>query len=186
MERGDCLEKFFLLLFLSCCSICDLRKGKVPNGLILLGVAAFAISGFIRGPSPGYGVWEVFAGTAFFLIRTVFAAAVFFPLFLFRMMGAGDIKVMAVIAGSMGMDRGIEIIFYGLAAAAAWSLFYMLKKHILVKRIRYFLNYIKNLLQTERLLPYYTAGEPDRAGFCLIPFLWCGFCLWLAVYGGAL
>ena len=46
---------------------------------------------------------------------------------------------MAVIAGYMGMDRGVEIIFYGLAAAAVWSLFYMLKQHILAERIKYFL-----------------------------------------------
>ncbi|MCQ4838257.1 hypothetical protein NE556_24350, partial [[Clostridium] symbiosum] len=82
-------------------------------------------AGFIRGPSPGDGSAAVFTVIALFFIRTFFTVIIFFPLFLFRMMGAGDIKVMAVIAGYMGMDRGVEIIFYGLAAAAVWSLFYM-------------------------------------------------------------
>ena len=120
------MEKFFLLSFLTGSALCDFRKGRVPNVLILFGTAAFGIAGFIRGPSPGDGSGAVFTVIALFFIRTFFTVIIFFPLFLFRMMGAGDIKVMAVIAGYMGMDRGVEIIFYGLAAAAVWSLFCLL------------------------------------------------------------
>ena len=180
------MEKFFLLSFLTGSALCDFRKGRVPNVLILFGTAAFGIAGFIRGPSPGDGSGAVFTVIALCFIRTFFTVIIFFPLFLFRMMGAGDIKVMAVIAGYMGMDRGVEIIFYGLAAAAVWSLFYMLKQHILAERIKYFLNYIKHLFQSEQILPYYPPGGPDGMKFRLVPFLWGGFCLWLAIYGGAL
>ena len=93
------MEKFFLLSFLTGSALCDFRKGRVPNVLILFGTAAFGIAGFIRGPSPGDGSGAVFTVIALFFIRTFFTVIIFFPLFLFRMMGAGDIKVMAVIAG---------------------------------------------------------------------------------------
>lgn len=175
-----------MLIFLTSGALQDLKTGKIPNCLILLGAAAFGIAGFIRGPSLGYGAWEICLGLALFLLRIILTAGILFPLFLFRMMGAGDIKVMAVITGYMGLYIGFEIIFYGLAAAAAWSLFYMLRKRILMERIRYFLNYFKNLYQTERILPYCAfAGDRLQAGFCFAPFLWCGFCLWLTVGGGA-
>lgn len=179
------MEGVFLLAFLSCCAFWDLRTGRVPNRFILLGAAAFAATVFIRGPSPECGREEVLEVLALSLLRMLFSSVILFPLFLFRMMGAGDIKVMAVITGYLGLSRGFEIIFYGLAAAAVWSLFYMLNKHILVKRIKYFLNYMKKIIQTEQIVPYYCIGEKSEAGFCLVPFLLCGFCLWLAVNGGA-
>ena len=100
------MEKFFLLSFLTGSALCDFRKGRVPNVLILFGTAAFGIAGFIRGPSPGDGSGAVFTVIALFFIRTFFTVIIFFPLFLFRMMGAGDIKVMAVIAGYMGTLPG--------------------------------------------------------------------------------
>lgn len=178
------MEDFVLLFFLSGCALSDLKTGKIPNILVLLGVASFAISVFIRGPSFGYGGWETGAVFILFFARILFTAGVLFPLFLFRMMGAGDIKVMAVTAGYLGMERGFQIIFYGLAAAAAWSLIYMLRKRILLNRIRYFLNYMKNIFRTECILPYYCACAQDGAGLCLVPFLWCGYCLWLVVNGG--
>lgn len=175
---------FVLLFFLSGCALSDLRTGKIPNVLVLIGVASFGFAVFIRGPSPGYESLE--AGTVFilFFARILFAAGVLFPLFLFRMMGAGDIKVMAVMAGYLGMGRGFEIIFYGLAAAAAWSLIYMLQKRILLNRIRYFLNYIKNIIRTESIMPYCRACGQEEVGLCFVPFLWCGYCLWLGVNGG--
>lgn len=178
------MGEFVLLLFLSGCALSDLKTGKIPNVLVLFGAVSFGFCVFIRGPSSGYEIRE--AGTIFllFLARSLFTAGVFFPLFLFRMMGAGDIKVMAVTAGCLGVERGFEIIFYGLAAAAAWSLIYMLRKRILLSRIRYFLNYIKNIYRTECILPYYCACGQDGAGLCFAPFLWSGYCLWLAVNGG--
>lgn len=175
---------FVLLFFLSVCALSDLKTGKIPNVLVLLGIASFGLAVFIRGPSSGYGGGETGAVFILFFVRILFTAGVFFPLFLLRMMGAGDIKVMAVTAGYMGMDRGFRIIFYGLAAAAARSLIYMLRKRILLNRIRYFLNYIKNTFRTESILPYYCACGQDGAELCFVPFLWCGYCLWLVVNGG--
>ena len=39
--------------------------------------------------------------------------AVLYPFFLFRMLGAGDIKLMAVCMGVLGFDSGIRMILCG-------------------------------------------------------------------------
>lgn len=178
------MGEFMLLLFLSGCALSDLKTGKIPNVLVLLGAASFGLCVFIRGPSSGYGFREAGTILLLFLARLLFTAGALFPLFLFRMMGAGDIKVMAVTAGYLGVESGFETIFYGLAAAAAWSLIYMLRKRILINRIRYFLNYMKYIFRTECILPYHCVCGQDGEGLCFVPFLWIGYCLWLAVNGG--
>ena len=63
--------------------LCDLDKGKIPNGLILLALAA------------GFG-WQVSkygaAGLLHFLGGMILPVLLLGGLFYFRMMGAGDIR----------------------------------------------------------------------------------------------
>ena len=119
----------------------------------------------------------------------VFLGVVFlFPLFFFHMMGAGDVKWMALLCGALGVTSGILVIFYGLAAAAVWSVFCLVRKHLFVQRIRYFLNYMSNLPQMEEVIPYYRAERDGReAALSLAPFLFLGYLLWLfAGMGGVI
>lgn len=173
------MKKYAIFVFLSFCAWWDIRKRKIPNPAVLTAIAAFGIACFIRGPS-GNGVEEAFWGLSLFAGRVILTAVIMFPLFLFRMMGAGDIKAMAVISGYMGWYNGFEIIFYGLAVSAAWSVIYMLRKRILLRRINYFRVYFIRLFLAERMPAYYCAAEDtDGAGFCLAPFLWIGYMIWL-------
>ena len=68
-----------LCLFLAFFSIQDLMEGRISRYATAAGLAAGLL--FRRG--------EMAAG--------LFAGLAFFPLFLFRMMGAADVKVIAVI-----------------------------------------------------------------------------------------
>ena len=99
------------------------------------------------------------------------------------MMGAGDVKLMALLGGVFGVREGFEVIFFGLSAAAVWSFFYMVRKGIFLKRIGYFLNYLKWMKQyleyfskDELPIPYYDAARDGReAAFCLAPFILLGY-----------
>ena len=170
-----------LFLFLGGCAVCDLRTGKIPNLWLLLWLFLFGV--FLMYEGRGRPVTAVLKFTA----DTALTGIVLFPLFLFRMAGAGNIKTAAVVNGALGILIGFEVIFYGLAASAAWSFIYMAQKRILLKRIAYFLKYMKNLSQTDQILPYYEA-ERDKAeaAFCLSPFLLIGFCIWMMTGGGSL
>lgn len=70
---------------------------------ILLGLAG-GIVGAIWGAGTGGDVFILLAGLA---ARVIGTCAVFYTLFLCRMLGAGDIKLMALCTGLLGMGPGL-------------------------------------------------------------------------------
>ena len=86
--------RIFALLFLTEIAVlCDLSTEKVPNALILVGLGA----GFI---------WQVLqnqlGGMARFLGGACIPVISLGGLYLFRMIGAGDIKLLAAVGGFLG------------------------------------------------------------------------------------
>ena len=108
----------------------------------------------------GIAAGLLFRGGEFFL-PWLAVTVLFFPLFLFRMMGAGDVKLMALISGFSGWHQGFSIIFSGLFLAALASLFKLLYQGTLIRRISYFSAYIRQVFQTKTIIAYY---EPERDG----------------------
>lgn len=110
-----------------------------------------------------------------FLIRAAIAILIFFTLYIFRMMGAGDIKLIAVIAGWLDIHMGIRAITLGFIAAAAAAALKLLILGNLKERLIYFVVYIRQILQTKKIIKYYTAqtGE-DILVMPLAPFMLCG------------
>ena len=70
--------------------------------------------GAIWGAGTGGDVFILLAGLA---ARVIGTCAAFYTLFLCRMLGAGDIKLMALCTGLLGMGPGLLVIFTGLFLA---------------------------------------------------------------------
>lgn len=105
------------------------------------------------------GVW--LRGSGFLLA----AAAVLIPaylLFRMRMMGAGDGKLMALIAGYLGLEAGIQAIGAGMAIGAIWSLCRIWHDKSLLSRFTYLNAYIGRTILTKEIIPYqrFTSEEP--------------------------
>lgn len=168
---------FGLFAVLSGSALWDLRTGKIPNRWLIFGAAAGAALICLRGWPPEAEVWRL---AVLYFLRLLFFLILFFPLFLFRMMGAGDCKLLALVGGYLGIFDGFLVGFYGFLAAAVWSLLYMFRKKILIRRLTYFLSYITQTLDTGRITPYYDADrDGPEAAFSLAPFIWCGYVFWL-------
>ena len=114
----------------------DLRFRKVSNGVIGFGAAAGLailtaewLSGdggaaeFVFTGHAGLGIWQWLSMCGGYVLRLGLVCAIGFPLFLFRMMGAGDVKLMAVIAAWLGWHDGAVVIGYGFFIGAIWALF---------------------------------------------------------------
>lgn len=196
------MTAFLLFAILSGCALWDWRTGRIPNWWlatgVVLGIAVIwrpEAGGWLGGTGGWLGGAGGIAGlggsadgtvsaaavmTAAYLFKFLFFIVLFFPLFLFRMMGAGDCKMLALIGGYLGIADGFLVMFYGFLAAAFWSLLYMFRKKILIKRFHYFLSYVAVTLRTGQIAPYYDAvRDGTEEAFFLAPFFWCGYVFWL-------
>lgn len=100
------------LFFIAAISI-DLYKEKIPNKLSLLAIfCGFAINAYYAQLSGVLMACFGF-GLAFILL---------FPTFLFRILGAGDIKLMMGIGALMGPELIFSSLVYGIVAGAVTSL----------------------------------------------------------------
>ena len=63
-----------------------------------------------------------------FILRFVGTCAVFYPFFLCRTIGAGDIKLMGVVTGFLGVLDGVLVIGLGMVFAAAAASYRMIKQ----------------------------------------------------------
>ncbi|MEY8339431.1 prepilin peptidase [Lachnospiraceae bacterium 62-35] len=134
----------------------DWRNRRVPNWWALAGTAAGL---YIKG-------WE-------FLIPAMAVIVIFFPMFLCRMMGAGDIKTMALLTGYLGPSLGSRALFAGFLTGGLVSLLKLLYRKELIKRLIYFQAYIRRLIHTRKITPYYNS---NRDGYGItIPFTLCLF-----------
>ena len=119
------------------------------------------------------GLWTAAVMIAAFMVRIMLAAAAGFPFFLFRMVGAGDIKFMAVMAGCFGLERGFWSIAIGLCLGAVLALGRMLRDGGICRRFLYLTAYIRRLIQSKEIEAYYC---PERDGYqCVIPLGACFF-----------
>lgn len=178
LRKGGNIIFLLLFVYLLGCALWDWSRRRIPNWWTVLW---WMVSGVCC-------VWKgdisLPAAIFTYLTSAILPAVIFFPLYMARMTGAGDIKMLSVITGAAGIWEGFHIIFFGLTAAAVWSFIYMVRRHILLKRIYYFLSYIKSLRGAEEIPPYCGRGESDREiQICLAPFIFAGYLLRYAVGG---
>ncbi len=102
-----------LFFFLVLAVILDLRTYRIPNVLTMAGMAGGVIYQLYRAGPPGmFGAVKDLIGSILIL----------FPLYMIRCLGAGDIKLLSVIAIVLGWKQGIIISIYSLFAGAAMGI----------------------------------------------------------------
>ena len=132
---------------------------------ILLGLAG-GIVGAIWGAGTGGDVFILLAGLA---ARVIGTCAVFYTLFLCRMLGAGDIKLMALCTGLLGMGPGLLVIFTGLFLAALRAAGMIWQQGSLWMRMERIGTFIIR------------SGREDKRNILRLgPWLFLGYCIWLA------
>lgn len=192
----DCI----LYAVLAPCAVTDIMYHRIPNRIVGWGMTVGFIWACVSGgklvfcEAAGAGVWKLaFYGAAgaglwklafceaagagvWFLGRMALTAAVGFPFFVFRMVGAGDIKLMALITACLGMNRGVKSICIGFCLGAVLALGRMLRQGSICHRFIYLFAYIRRFIQSREIEPYYC---PERDGYeCVIPL---GACLFAGV-----
>ncbi|WP_041702941.1 A24 family peptidase [Pseudogulbenkiania sp. NH8B] len=117
--------------FLLAAVITDTAARKIPNKLVLGGLAvAFLCQGLFFG---GGGLLDAAQGMGLGFV-------LFLPLYLLRAMGAGDVKLMAMVGAFTGMQDIVGIVLFTFVAGGALSLVCALKLkslHQLIDNVKY-------------------------------------------------
>lgn len=100
-----------LLPVLTIATFSDLKSRRIPNLLILIAILP---GGFFLGQS--------------FLLRLWFICLLCYPLFRLHLVGAGDVKLLAVIAAWSEPDSFLSFLFCSLLLAAIPALFLLLRR----------------------------------------------------------
>lgn len=87
-----------LMLLLTGAAISDLRSRRIPNWLVLSGILFGVIYNTALPPSPHDNILFPLAGIGLGLL-------LFLPLYLLRAMGAGDVKLLAMVGAFLGPNE---------------------------------------------------------------------------------
>lgn len=147
----------------------DVWKGRIPNWLIAFGL-------FVGG------VFHIGLGgeASDFLLGATTPVVLLFPLFYLHMIGAGDIKLLSVAGGFLGLRAGLSCLLGSFILGAVFSLCKCIVHKNLWVRLQYLAAYFSNYLTTGVRVPYY---KKEDGRDMIIPFGVPVFC-WAVLYMG--
>ena len=149
------------LLHLTCMAmLLDLKYRKIPNGLVITGVICGLCYQIFCFKWTGF--WNFFAG----ILSVVFLTG---ALYYFRMIGAGDIKLLAVIGGFLGPVDGFRLTICTFLVGGVISAALMFKRRNLISRLFYLKIYIYQYIETKQWSPYRKIGCEDGYLYFSVP-----------------
>ena len=110
---------FVLVVLVLTAAASDVRSHKIPNRLIGLGLVMAAVAGCIQDGGTGLLV----AGAGF-----VVGLAVWLPMYLLRTLGAGDVKLMAMVGAFLGPMAVLSATLLTFLAGGVLALAYAVSK----------------------------------------------------------
>ncbi len=152
-----------LVTFLSLAVIMDFASFKIKNRLILFGL----IVGILLR------IYDMeWTSILDGIIGMVVPVIILFPFFLFKVLGAGDIKLFSVIGLFYGNTFVLNSMLYSLFIAGFMSIIVLIKSKQFQSRYEYFIWYIKYFyLKVTReggsrneIIPYYDVSRDGYTG----------------------
>lgn len=115
------MEILILYIVLTIASIWDIKTFKIPNALVFSSmVLGICLSFFENG----------FNGMFISLLSIVIIFVIFLPIWIFKIMGAGDIKLYMAISSFLGWKMTLSISYYSIIIGALMFMFFIHPKRI--------------------------------------------------------
>ena len=153
----------FCALFSLIAMIMDIKWEKVSNQWIFFGWTAGAVCGTVQGGIPG---------AVRFLLGAMFPVAVLFPLFVFHMLGTGDIKLFSVLAGFMELRTLVRCMLLSFLIGGMIAIPVLFFRCGARERFLYFFSYLTEYFRTGKISPYLRPGRhPENIHFTIPIFI---------------
>jgi len=138
----------------------DIHSNKISNGLILLGL--------LLGVS--YDIEKMgVRGILFWLGGVSVPFISLFLLYFFRTIGAGDIKLLCVFGGFLGIVPIFKCIVLSFLIGAIISLGVIIRRKNWIERLHYLGNYILEWKESKKWKPYYVKEQKGNIIHFSIP-----------------
>ncbi len=146
---------FEVILLLLLAVICDIRHYKIRNSInisfILVGLAS---------NTAFYG----FEGVRASVLGMALPVALLFLFFGLRMLGAGDIKLLAAVGSILGYPQIFRIIIFTFIAGGFIALTVILLRKNAYSRLKHIVNYFKQCFLTHSILRYTDFDDKSDGG----------------------
>ena len=140
---------YLLLVYSFSAMLFDLTTGRIPNYLMaaeLVGGLVYQL--YIFGPM---GILSFLGGIAVPFVLS-------YALFLFRMIGAGDIKLFMALGSVAGYPRNLRIMLWSVICGAVISVCIMWRRTGFRPRLMYLAAYVRDFIRTGVRKPYRKEG----------------------------
>ena len=152
----------FLLCFAVAAVLFDLAAGRIPNGIIAAGLACGILYQILaNGP----------AGVVLYLGGTALPILIFGVFYYFRMIGAGDIKLLCMAGGFFGPSGCFVCVKWSVFLGGLISLAIMLHRRNIEERIMFFAEYIGQYAKERKWRPYRSGTREDATFSFSVPIL---------------
>lgn len=111
------LELVLLIALVLTAAIFDLISRRIPNWLIVAGLGISFFFQTVSGYGTGFSTWATGFGVGF---------ALFLPMYILRAMGAGDVKLMAMVGSFFGAVAALKAVLLTLIVGGVLAVLYLL------------------------------------------------------------
>lgn len=146
------MQCFFLVSLTIVAVWLDIRKDKIPNWLIVTGLAVgWSVQLVVNG---AFGILWFLGGSG---IPIVLCALAYY----FRMMGAGDIKLLAAVCCFSRPEKAIICIAVSFFSGAVCAVILLCARKNVKKRMEYFCRYVKEVKTGGEWKPYLSDQDTE-------------------------
>ena len=140
---------YLLLLYSFSAMLFDLTTDRIPNYLVAAELAGgLAYQFYIFGPM---GILSFLGG-----ITVPFALS--YALYLFRMIGAGDVKLFMALGAVAGFPGNVRIMMWSVICGGIISVCIMWRRTGFIPRLAYLISYVRDFIRTGVRKPYRKEG----------------------------
>ena len=157
--------QYLFLLVILIISLIDIKTHKIPNYLLTFLLIISLISIFL--PLNNLDIKQILTQFLFSIFIIVF----FYLLFFIKALGAGDIKLLAIISLYFPINSSTKIVIIAFVFSAIFSLIKLLLYKNLTTRILYFYNYLQEVIEQGKLIKYSNKLYQQKDIISLAPFI---------------
>ena len=141
----------FPVVVAGCAMLMDFQRARVDNGWLGFCLLISFVTQFMGNNRINPVSWILGFLTPLLILGW---------LFIFRMLGPGDIKLFCVIGTILGPDKILACIAISIMIGAVISASILISNGIICQRFLYLFRYITKFLETGERKPYYKSGMP--------------------------